>query len=658
MKQTYLLFLLFLIVLSSCKNNSQRELEWALGLAGENRDELEKVLEHYSKAEEDSSKYKAACFLITKIMPYETYMDTPNYRKMKVLGEQIKDLIRDYGQTIDKDSLTRRNQLVTEMIKEYENKNGKIIDANALMRKDVETLSSTFLIENIEYAFKAWDLPWARTYNFQEFCEYILPYRSGKQRPEPWRKFFFEELTSFREGLKGETDPVEVCNKLNTFLTKRKFMWSQALDHAPQFLSGPFMYECKVHGNCESMSNLVVEAMRSIGISVTEIIYNKYGHVSQSHQTNAVLASDRNWKLFDPLTESPAGESAPGASATKIYRRRLIKREDLNNAALQKLRLFGWDDITSEVTKAYDIPVRLTSPISSSKEIVYLCIFNRNHRNAWEPIDWTLVKNDSVTFKDIGGKGVVYLAMIEDSNGGLISVSNPFILHEDGRQTYIVPQKERDTMRLLRKYHPKNDFLGQTIGGVFQASNDKEFRDKVDLYQIQDTLRLINHEISIKMPTKYQYIRYLFPKESPGNIAKIEIKGGGGERLSGKIMTDKKNVETPSMKNAFDGDPLSFVYTGYQEDGQWLGLDLGEQKEIKSIVFCPRTDKNDIWPGCIYELLYWDGQWISLGRKQAFDDYHITYNEVPEGALFWLRNHTEGREERIFTYENQKQVWW
>ncbi len=30
----------------------------------------------------------------------------------------------------------------------------------------------------------------------------------------------------------------------------------------------------------------------------------------------------------------------------------------------------------------------------------------------------------------------------------------------------------------------------------------------------------------------------------------------------------------------------------------------------------------------------------------------------PKGALLWLKNHTQGKEERIFTYEDGKQVWW
>ena len=45
-----------------------------------------------------------------------------------------------------------------------------------------------------------------------------------------------------------------------------------------------------------------------------------------------------------------------------------------------------------------------------------------------------------------------------------------------------------------------------------------------------------------------------------------------------------------------------------------------------------------------------------MGVKTA-TDYTITFDNVPDNALLWLRNLTEGREERIFTYENGRQVW-
>ena len=58
-----------------------------------------------------------------------------------------------------------------------------------------------------------------------------------------------------------------------------------------------------------------------------------------------------------------------------------------------------------------------------------------------------------------------------------------------------------------------------------------------------------------------------------------------------------------------------------------------------------------------YELFYWDDEWKGLGRQVAESD-SLVYESVPCSALLWLHNYTRGKEERIFTYENGKQIWW
>jgi hypothetical protein len=92
--------------------------------------------------------------------------------------------------------------------------------------------------------------------------------------------------------------------------------------------------------------------------------------------------------------------------------------------------------------------------------------------------------------------------------------------------------------------------------------------------------------------------------------------------------------------------------------GGWVGLKFPEKKRIKEIKYIPRNDDNHINIGESYELFYYDRGWISLGGKTGDQTHVLVYNNVPENALLLLRNHTKGREERIFTYENGKQVWW
>ena len=44
-----------------------------------------------------------------------------------------------------------------------------------------------------------------------------------------------------------------------------------------------------------------------------------------------------------------------------------------------------------------------------------------------------------------------------------------------------------------------------------------------------------------------------------------------------------------------------------------------------------------------------------IKRKETV---YVKYKNVPQSALYHLRNHTKGSDERIFTFENGKQVWW
>ena len=60
MKATFIF--LFLVLLFSCQSSEEKQLEKVLTLAGNNRPELEKVLEHYKENEADSLKLRAAKF--------------------------------------------------------------------------------------------------------------------------------------------------------------------------------------------------------------------------------------------------------------------------------------------------------------------------------------------------------------------------------------------------------------------------------------------------------------------------------------------------------------------------------------------------------------------------------------------------------------------
>ncbi|HEX7870015.1 MAG TPA: hypothetical protein VF455_07860 [Chryseobacterium sp.] len=71
----------------------------------------------------------------------------------------------------------------------------------------------------------------------------------------------------------------------------------------------------------------------------------------------------------------------------------------------------------------------------------------------------------------------------------------------------------------------------------------------------------------------------------------------------------------------------------------------------------PEDESNTIIKGDKYELFYWNGNWKSLGIQVAKFN-RLYYSNVPKNALYWIKDLTEGKQERIFTYENDQQVWW
>jgi hypothetical protein len=67
--------------------------------------------------------------------------------------------------------------------------------------------------------------------------------------------------------------------------------------------------------------------------------------------------------------------------------------------------------------------------------------------------------------------------------------------------------------------------------------------------------------------------------------------------------------------------------------------------------------KTALEPGRSYELFYWDGDWVSAGQITAGDE-PLVFEAVPSGGLYWLVAEGSRRDERIFTYEQNAQVWW
>ena len=191
------------------------------------------------------------------------------------------------------------------------------------------------------------------------------------------------------------------------------------------------------------------------------------------------------------------------------------------------------------------------------------------------------------------------------------------------------------------------------LGGSIQASDTPDFMNAKTIYTI-DTL-----DIPDKIPLdggSYRYWRYLSPNGSYGSIAELRFLNSDSIKINGTPISSTGTI-TDAVKNAFDGDWLSNFETG-SADGNWVGMDFGKPTSIGFVRIVPRGDDNDIHPGDIYELKYWDGYYWVTHQISKAEDNSLHYENIPSGTLLWLHNRSRGLDERIFRFNNGILEWW
>jgi hypothetical protein len=144
------------------------------------------------------------------------------------------------------------------------------------------------------------------------------------------------------------------------------------------------------------------------------------------------------------------------------------------------------------------------------------------------------------------------------------------------------------------------------------------------------------------------------------NIAELLFFGNNDSLLHGGIIGFPEVSQEESgtgLQNVFDGQ-LETYFSGISNGVCWVGLDLGKRQRIKRVRYCPRSDANFIQEGDTYMLDYWNGEKLISAGKQVATAPLVHFEDVPANTVYILHNLSKGNEERIFTYENGKQVWW
>jgi hypothetical protein len=347
MQKLYYYF--FLLLWFSACTSYPEAIEEVLRQAGSNRAELEKVLKHYGKNPADSLKFRAAEFLIIN-MPgkHSAYYDAP-WNDVAAVGLR-------WTSSLDKQRVLDAYQL-----------------GNPVIQEDLKYITSDYLINNIDLAFKVWrERPWGKHIPFGIFCEEILPYRIGTEPLENWRK---KALASFA-GLdtildKPNTTAIEACKAVNEVLPKFR------LDKDfPDMTFSQSM--ASTRGSCDRIVAFTAFAMRGLGIPVTVDFTRVYTGRDVGHSWNTVCDSTgKHISFLGTETQPGATHQAIEVVQNKIYRKTYaVQKENMRIPPedIPPLLRGNCADASSEYEGFFDIRVPLTASPQDSSGQVYLAV--------------------------------------------------------------------------------------------------------------------------------------------------------------------------------------------------------------------------------------------------------------------------------------------
>lgn len=684
---------LFVWICSSCSPYPQ-EVRHALKLAHNNASELENVLEYYRAR--DTQKYEAACFLISN-MPYHG-----SRREIT-----LSDLHDSYFAATDSLFQLYFREMSAAQIKK---KKFKIPDSVRNMlaaryssipcpsytkgKKDIECITSDFLIDNIESAFDVWrHSPLLQGMTFEEFKESILPYRTTDEpllyRKSELKAKFYPIIS--KEDMEDIRIPIErykmyiLKQQRISYYTKRK----ENLGIYDLFLPGTMR-------NCHSQVTWTSNIFRACGIPVCYEFTPQWPDRENRHFWNA---SPNSSGIYIPysMPANNLGEDWDNhlKLAGKVYRRTFAIHKDtpyFQRAAEEEIPEILSSPTLQDETFRYHQTVTLELPfhIQTENRMVYLSFITRSGLTpvAWGKIDKSQHK---AVFHQVPLSMTFILSYYEDdclkaigepfrltSSRKLDEIPHPLttlkykatvilswtgqklmrlphrtIEHEISYQEFKIDSTKHVDMHLLRKYPLKDHLLKlhENLKGAYVLASSSLQGPKDTIAILSETPHPNWQTIMIDTQKSYRYLSIHSRNRQPLHLAEIQFYRSPERTTSTSYITPLEVYADTLYQNVIDNNIETFVNTPA------VYLRLKRPAYIKEIRFIPRNANNAVNEGDTYALYYfYNGEWMMFETQKA-DNNFIDFHNVPACGLYLLKSISSGKEELPFTYRNQKQYW-
>ncbi len=370
------------------------EVEATLKKAGKNRTELEKAIIYFKKMG-DPLKLKAVYFLIGNMDIHYS----ADYYWVDMQGNKIEYnelAYPDFGKAV----------IAFEDIKRKTPR----LHAKSVIYQDIDYMKADFLIDNVENAFKVWKNGYAKNIPFNDFCEYILPYRASIEPLQNWHYAYqnrFEWITKMvKSKTISQTLNYVAEDQHNSFTNS----WSAEYTEPLPRLGALQLLFRKRKGPCEDIVDLELFTLRSQGIPVALDFIPYWATSTDGHFFNTVFDDKTHGIDFDVMLTPPVIERLL-REPSKVLRITFSKQpglladfENVKNIPVGFMRTLNYIDITNKYWQTTNLNCDLM-PISNQPKIAYACVFNGLR---WQPTWWGRIKSNTVSFSNMS-KGAVFL---------------------------------------------------------------------------------------------------------------------------------------------------------------------------------------------------------------------------------------------------------
>lgn len=640
LKKKFIITMLLLGALAitiSCDLNDRtipRDVREVIKSANKNGSELQKVIDYY-KLEGDSLKVEAAYFIIRN-MPGHYSLNYEGLNKYNVVFDSVGKI----------DDIGKKKKNI--FIKLTDSLSIKKHHQNRELIFDIDTITSSFLIENIELAFDAWQrTPLKYKVNFDEFCKGVLPYRTTNELLEfKSRRNLFNEYCWVYDSLERDVPMIDIITQIITQFDF--FIALEIHEYYPTIFTVSQTRKTKF-GVCSDGVNYFTHLFRAIGIPCSYNYIMQWGNYKDLGHSFIGI----NTKLFElytgPSSVKDVKEMYAEESLPKVYRKTFQIAKD--NYVAQD---YHSKDVTNEFKKTANIDCDIILNRGNLPKIGSVCVFKP--LNGWTPISVAKIRRGKLKATNLGTQVIYMPGYFNESN--FSPVNYPIHIDEFGKSNIIKPSiLKYDSIILYRKYPVASPRHIKKLGWktllnkcIIQGANKDDFSDAKTIWEVDDFNSTHMQFIHFNEAKNFKLFRIMADEEA--YIAEFQLFDNHHNLLKGEVFglsSEKRRVK----ERAFDNNPIT--YFGGKKHF-YAGLKFSNTQSVKKIGLQARNDDNHINIGEHYELLYWDKEWISLGDKQAKDTF-LVYKDVPKNSLFWLKNLSKGKEEYAFIIKNDKQFW-